>query len=111
VENEQIEQFDACLSSFCSVGSVRSGTKGVGMKAFDRGCQNRRSIRSWLYKKELVTNRLRRLSKLGKRCSARFRPGKTCRDVPNEAQTDKSMNPSKRYDYTPSMYKATRCIV
>jgi hypothetical protein len=51
VENEQIEQFDACQSSFCSVGSVRSGTKGVGTEAFDRGCQNRRSIRSWLYKK------------------------------------------------------------
>jgi hypothetical protein len=40
--------------------------------------------------KELVTNRLRRLSKLGKRWSASFRQGKTCRDVPNEAESDQS---------------------
>jgi hypothetical protein len=36
---------------------------------------------------QLVTNRLRRLSKLGKRWSARFRQGKACRDVPNEAES------------------------
>ncbi|KAJ7363038.1 hypothetical protein DFH08DRAFT_800034 [Mycena albidolilacea] len=38
---------------------------------------------------KLVTNRLRRLSKLGKRWS-RFRQGKTCRDVLNEAESIES---------------------
>jgi hypothetical protein len=44
-----------------------------------------------------VANRLRQLSKLGKRCSARFRRSQTCRGVPKHSEIDKS---TRTYEYT-----------